>query len=110
MQTLQKEPDSDPKRESDPTIATLQNSLQKLQEDSDYKQEKILALQRVNNNLETARNKFIQLHEEEKNERKELMVKVERYARKYNLLLGICIALLVVLIIQYLSTIPGLLG
>jgi len=79
----------------------LQKSLQELQQEYDYKNERVLALQKVNTNLETSLNKFVQLHHEEKNERKELTIRVEQYVQKYNLLLGICISLALILTVQF---------
>lgn len=106
MQTLQKAPEYDTKNELSTDIANLQKSMQNLQQEVHDKNEEILSLQTVKTNLETNLNRFVKLHTEEKNERKELMAKVEKYASRYNLLLGICAALTIVIVVflafQYL--------
>lgn len=86
-------------------------ALQKLQEEKRLAEEKIFALEKVNTNLETNRNKFVQLYTDEKNEKKEVMKKlddlqekyhtdIQSFMKKYHLALGflaVCLALLLAL-------------
>lgn len=100
LQSLQAVAGNDSENKSQSSIAKMQNVLQNLQKENQYSTDKILALQKVNTNLEMSLNEFVQLHSDEKKERKALMEKVEKYAKKYNLLLGICLALWAFLLIQ----------
>ena len=66
-------------------IASLQKTLQQLQQEKSLETERMLSLQKVNTNLETNLNKFIQLHSEEKKEKMELMEKYDSLQNKYHL-------------------------
>ena len=112
MQTVSQVAISEPKNESGKDVAILQTSLQKLQQDFEAVNEKKLALQKVNNNLETSLNKFVLLHTDEKNEKKEriekhdlLLTKYHSVSMKLYLLLGIGFVLAVLAIGFNISTI-----
>ena len=61
----------------------MQSSLQDLQEQNRQDQQEIYTLQRMNNELETARNRFIKLYDEAKDERRELRTKLDDLQDKY---------------------------
>lgn len=99
----------------------LQGRLQNLQNQKSLFMEQSENLQKVNNNLTEQLNKYAILLSEEKSEKKTLLEKydtlqntynkkIEQFARKYYLLLGVCIALLLLLISQYASLFWEVLG
>jgi hypothetical protein len=95
--------------------------LQKLQEEKRLADEKIFALEKVNTNLETNRNKFVQLYTDEKNEKQEVRQKlddlqekyhtdIQSFMKKYHLSLGllaVCLALLLALNFEQILALFG---
>lgn len=99
----------------------LQNRVQNLQNQKSLFEEQVNNLQKVNNNMTDQLNKYALLLSEEKSEKKDLLEKydrlqttyqqkIEQFARKYYLLLGVCVALLLLLVAQYAPSLRGLLG
>lgn len=96
--------------------------MQKLQEQNRLDKEKIFALEKVNTNLETARNKFVQLYTDEKKEKSEVREKldslqeqyhleIQTFMRKYHFALAVvavCVSLLLALNIQVITAFLGL--
>ena len=90
--------------------------LQSLQRQNREKDEEITTLKRLNTELETTRNKFIQLHTEEKNEKKAVQEKydhaqiehhreVQKHMTRFHLAIGVAAILLVVLAVLHRETI-----
>ena len=84
--------------------------MQVLQQENDQKDEQIHTLQTINKQLETARNKFVQLHTDVKNEKKELQEKydhsqqahhteIKKYMVWLHLAIGLTSILLTILLI-----------
>jgi len=111
LQELQRKDSSTPLN-SNPNIdfATLQSTLQELQKQNKLKDDENSTLKRQNTDLETARNKFIQLHTEEKNEKKTIQEKydlaqeqhhneIKRYMVKYHIAIGVILVCVTIIII-----------
>lgn len=110
LQTLQWIAAEKPKGQSEHNFASMQKSLQDLQQEGQLSKEKIFSLQRVNTNLETNRNKFIKLYTEEKTQKTELREKydslqqtyhreVQTFSKKYYLALGFCMVFVILLLV-----------
>ena len=92
----------------------LQTRFQNLQNQKSLFEEQVSTLQKVNNNMTEQLQKYAIFLSDEKSEKKELLEKydrlqttyqqkIEQFARKYYLLLGVCVALLLLLVAQYAS-------
>jgi len=104
LQTFSQVANSEPKSESEKNFAKLQQSIATLQNENDAVKGKTLALQKINNGLETSLQKYVSLFSEEKNEKKEWVEKYDHLqnnyhnvAKKYYLFLGITIVLVAIL-------------
>jgi uncharacterized membrane protein YcjF (UPF0283 family) len=84
--------------------------LQELQKQNELKDEENHTLRRQNTDLETARNKFIQLHTEEKNEKKSIQerydvaqeqhhAEIKKYMIKYHVAIGIILVCVTVILV-----------
>jgi len=115
---LQNKIEESPKNLLDNSVTILQESLQSLQQENQLDKEKIFSLHKVNTNLETARNRFVQLYTEEKEQRKDLWEKydslqqthhreVQVFLKKYYLALGLCMVCIIMLILLNISQIIG---
>ena len=118
MQNLPEVAKSEPQSNSPTKIATLQQSLQQLQNDHQLTINRNNDLQKFNSNLQEQANKLAILHSEEKAEKKSWIEKYDalqaeynkkgaQFAKEYYLLFGFCIAALTLLFLQYLPTLQN---
>lgn len=118
MQNLPEVAKAAPKTHSSSETATLQQSLQQLQNDHQLAISRNNDLHKHNSNLQEQANKLALLHKEEKEEKKSWIEKydtlqtkynkkVEQFAKEYYLLFGFCIMALVLLFLQILPTLQN---
>lgn len=95
---------------TDIDFATLQSTLQELQTQNKLKDDENSTLRRQNTDLETTRNKFIQLHTEEKNEKRSIQEKydvaqeqhhdeIKKYMIKYHVAIWVILVCITIIII-----------